>query len=626
MTLRVNGSCRFRFPVPDYEAAFPWLDSPPKWRLGSSEAGSGVEDGVWHCPHEAYGDRDRCLFHLDPEERPPTDLANVSVRLVEAVEAANAESDPVVSRRRCQFVGAKFPRLDLEQRQIGGGSRETIDFRHAEFGAVVCRKTEFEQPVDFSGATFDPGAAPPATPGSDVLDPALERVDFGIDFSRATFSDFLDLKSALFRRPALFREAQFDRSVSAGHARFLGHASFLAADFDDLAMFNDALFRRDARFQAARFFDLADFKRAYFGGRVSFDRVLCEGDLEVDEADFVEPPPNGPVQSTPAFRGSVSADMATVTGRLSFDRTVVGGDVRIRDAELSRLQFKSPDTGGATGYVDLARSTVTRGTLGQPDGGGKAVYDLFRTTLGDVKFTGDPDELLFTRLRLLRTRYDGFDFTDDDAIDLSRVDNWIHRFDVDPMAIPCYCGDGPEHAGRYIVDDAVCPRHDREADHSALQATYAYAKNGADAAGDNVTAGALFYREMRFHRAEYLDNALYGDSEAGVLGRLRDGSRWARSWLLAASTGYGELPYRVVVTSLALICGFGYLYWNRSGLAGELGPLEALTFSFQSFISFVLGPPGTTTLTQEITSAVEGFIGAFLIALFVFTFTRRIHR
>ncbi|OYR85698.1 hypothetical protein DJ72_03800, partial [Halorubrum distributum] len=70
----------------------------------------------------------------------------------------------------------------------------------------------------------------------------------------------------------------------------------------------------------------------------------------------------------------------------------------------------------------------------------------------------------------------------------------------------------------------------------------------------------------------------------------------------------------------------GYLYWNRSGLAGELGPLEALTFSFQSFISFVLGPPGTTTLTQEITSAVEGFIGAFLIALFVFTFTRRIHR
>ncbi|TKX67579.1 hypothetical protein EXE45_13900 [Halorubrum sp. SP9] len=626
MTLRVNGSCRFRFPVPDYEAAFPWLDSPPKWRLGSADAGSGVEDGAWHCPHEAYGDRDRCLFHLDPDERPPSDRANVSVRLVETVAAANEESDPVVSRRRCQFVGAKFPTLDLEQREIGGGSRETIDFRHAEFGAVVCRKTEFAQPVDFSGATFDPGAAPPADPGTDVLDPTLESVPFGIDFSRATFSDFLELKSALFRRPALFREAQFDRAVSAGHARFLDHASFLAADFDDLAMFNDALFRRDARFQAARFFDLADFKRACFGGRVNFDRVLCEGDLEVDESDFVEPPPDGPVRSTPAFRGSLSADMAVVTGRLSLNRVAVADDVRVRDAELSRIRFESPDTGGETGYVDLSRSTVNRGTLGQPAAEGEMLYDLYRATLGDVKFSGDADELLSTRIRILRTRYDGFDFTDEDSVDLSRVDNWIHRFEVDPMALPCYCGDGPEHVGRYIIDDAVCPRHDRESDNAALQATYAYAKNGADEAGDNVSAGAFFYREMRFNRAEYFDNALRGDAESGVLGRVRNGSRWTRSWLLAASTGYGELPYRVVVTSLALIGGFGYVYWNWSGLAAEQGPVEALIFSFQSFISFVLGPPGTTTLVQEILSAVEGFVGAFLIALFVFTFTRRIHR
>ncbi|TKX53670.1 hypothetical protein EXE44_17255, partial [Halorubrum sp. SS7] len=160
----------------------------------------------------------------------------------------------------------------------------------------------------------------------------------------------------------------------------------------------------------------------------------------------------------------------------------------------------------------------------------------------------------------------------------------------------------------------------------ALQATYAYAKNGADEAGDNVSAGAFFYREMRFNRAEYFDNALRGDAESGVLGRVRNGSRWTRSWLLAASTGYGELPYRVVVTSLALIGGFGYVYWNWSGLAAEQGPVEALIFSFQSFISFVLGPPGTTTLVQEVLSAVEGFVGAFLIALFVFTFTRRIHR
>jgi hypothetical protein len=70
--------------------------------------------------------------------------------------------------------------------------------------------------------------------------------------------------------------------------------------------------------------------------------------------------------------------------------------------------------------------------------------------------------------------------------------------------------------------------------------------------------------------------------------------------------------------------------------AGGLAPTnnttafgEYLLFSFQSFITFIVGPPpipSTDSFALRVGSAFEGFLGAFFIALFVFTLTRSIHR
>jgi hypothetical protein len=57
-----------------------------------------------------------------------------------------------------------------------------------------------------------------------------------------------------------------------------------------------------------------------------------------------------------------------------------------------------------------------------------------------------------------------------------------------------------------------------------------------------------------------------------------------------------------------------------AGLAGYL------VLSLQSFVTFLLGSPATTPLAGEVLTAIEGFLGAFLVALFVFTMTRRIRR
>ncbi|OYR82049.1 hypothetical protein DJ71_12475, partial [Halorubrum sp. E3] len=157
-----------------------------------------------------------------------------------------------------------------------------------------------------------------------------------------------------------------------------------------------------------------------------------------------------------------------------------------------------------------------------------------------------------------------------------------------------------------------------------LQATYAYAKSGADDAGDNASAGSLFYREMCAHRYEHRHEAL--TRGAGPIGRIAAATRWGRSALLATTTGYGERPYLVVLSSFAVVAAFGATYWAADPLQTEYTVTEAFVFSLQSFVAFVLGAPDSATLFVEALSAIQGFIGAFLIALFVFAFTRRIHR
>jgi hypothetical protein len=631
--LKWNGSCSFSFDVPDYTTAYTWYDDEPTWALQTGtgpDRTTGVEDETWHCPHDAVDGFETCSFHMPPEQRDEAGV-DASRRLATAVGEANAYDDPAKQTRYCQFIGATFPELNLEQTVLGGGGRSTIDLRHATFGTVACEKAEFGQPVRFDGAVFDPGDDPAYAPGREVLDPKLSTVAFPVDFTHAKFRDVASFRGAAFHQPSLFRDATFGNNAVFKRVRFYDHVSFLTADFEDLAMFNDARFDRDARFQACHCIDLVDFKRCFIGGRFNLDRIVCDGDVELDDSDLTAPPSTAAPSTVPdSFAGRITADKSVVTGRLSFNRLTVDTELRIRDATVHELRLHSPSTNEEGAYVDLCRSTIRRGNLSQLDvetsGSSGMLYDCYRTTLGDVKFHGETGRAVPRRIRFLRTKYEGYDFADSDSIDLGKIDHEIHDFTDEDASVPCYCDDGSEHDGRYIIDSVVCPRHDRKATHAALRTTYAYAKSGASAVGDNASAGAFFYRERVASRRAQFETATSRRLDVGVLTRLNVLSKWARSLLLSATTGYGEQPYRVVGASLLTILGFGLLYRSSSIPTSDPTGIDTLTFSFQSFVSFVLGPPETTSVFIRGLSAVEGFVGAFFIGLFVFTLTRRVHR
>jgi hypothetical protein len=150
-------------------------------------------------------------------------------------------------------------------------------------------------------------------------------------------------------------------------------------------------------------------------------------------------------------------------------------------------------------------------------------------------------------------------------------------------------------------------RHDlknAESVYRVLKATY---KNQ----GDHETSGIYYEHEM--------------DSR-----RLRS-TGFERLWLtmLCLTCGYGERPWRAIATSLAVIFAYAALFMLMT-LRGPDGPIGAdfMQCAYFSTVTFTtLGYGDIIPLgAARYIAATEAFLGAWMMALFVFVFCRRMLR
>lgn len=122
-------------------------------------------------------------------------------------------------------------------------------------------------------------------------------------------------------------------------------------------------------------------------------------------------------------------------------------------------------------------------------------------------------------------------------------------------------------------------------------------------------AGKFFYREMEAKR------------KAQSWKKEPASKLW--SWVIRLLCGYGERYGNVVVAALVIIFGLVVVY-----VYGGLNPSYAIYFSAVSFTS--LGYGNWVDITPygwvQALGAVESFLGAFIIALFLVTFTRKLTR
>lgn len=725
-------SCSYTFSPDDWEDA-----TGRESQLDESE----LTDGVWQCPHSPEADREVCLFHLPPAERPAG--VSVSDRLLDILDDVSDVSPRRDRQPLRQFIGAKLPELRLDAAVIDADDNYPLDFRHAEIGTFSCVNGTITHDLWLDGArvtdeliitghigTFqlsggDLTGATLNLDGSvfetvEITDTPIQELTLtDVRAEHGTF-DGLDL-STVDGRSAQFTQLDFN-NVDADLVDFgfldvrradfngldLGKGNFYFAEIDEAdfrksnithAVLKEVTFSggyfNDIEFGIANFIG-CDIERGHFADATIGEGSFHDGSFET-KVDF-----------TDGHLGWVNFQQATVEqgffgdctleqvnfrgtsfGTANFERVDCAGALTLADIRVTGDLTVEPasETPPADAYVSLRRSEIVSATLVQP-GQGKAIYDLEDATLGDTQFRNPNSTAnLLERIRFLRTHFEKFDFRDNDDIDPWQNDFEIHGLrdvDADELNALILYGKllfslrlddgsfpntelGPEtnasysrsrpRAGSDAYDDlrATCADISRQRgadldgsyvqlDFSPgeLETTYLRAKNGANQVHDNESASAFFQKEMRQRRYRYRGQmsaeltAMYNnlDGERSMVASLgrhvrpfgRSSINWVSNLILEATSSYGEKPSYVVLSSVAIVLGFG------SGYAVSFPSLyrrlsQYFLLSFGSFVSFILGPTGdVTNSTVGFLTQVEGFIGAFFIALFVFTLTRSIHR
>ncbi|QLD84367.1 pentapeptide repeat-containing protein [Natronomonas halophila] len=511
------------------------------------------------------------------------------------IDTVSIESGTV---ERCDFRHAAVRDFDG-----GEATFDRVNFDFATVGALACPFAEFGM-VDFDSATFEL---------ADFYFAEFGQADFrGIAMDEAVFKG-VDMDGGYFN------ESSFGISNWIGFDT--GNAYFNGSTFDEVSFRGCGL-------------GSASFPDCHFGWANFQEGELGDADFSKSTLEQV------------SFRG------ATFEGMADFRDIDVAGALNCRDTVFEDLRIR-PDCRRPPGdaLIALDRSEIPDGVLEQPDSG-RAIYDLRDAVVGDIAFeNGTRDDPLIDKIRFLRTEFDGFDFRDSDDLDLKPSAYAIHRMfdgaetlasrllryglvlteirtrEEAPMPSERTNDDGLRARAWDATDphgksSAARPVYS-EIPPGDLETTYLLAKNGANARNDNEPASQFFIREMRQRR--YQHAGLFADADT-LGGRVRHATNWIQNGTLGMTSGYGERPGRVIYTSAAIISVFTGIYY---ALAPNLYPSAAdyAILSIGSFVTLVVGRAAEIPVTSlNLLSQIEAFLGAFLIALFVFTLTRSIHR
>ena len=536
------------------------------------------------CPHSVAAEHDEfCQFHMSPAERREANIAPSAV--ADAIE----QQVRSVGGQAKQFVGAHFQQLDLSSRKLSAKDNDPIDFRYiiVEEGSSFT-ETIFSHDVWFKGAVFKCREADTDHTNLTFGDHYIE-FEGQTDWMRAVFKGDADFKFAVFEGNIRFNSATFERAAMFNYGRFGAKCDFMGASFDGKADFSKAHFDAGA-YMNGEYNSASIFNYTYFGGQVDFWSTTFEAKAEFWGTTF-----DGPVDASYAefngetrFTGATFEDVAAFNHAM-FQRTVV---------------FKR--VSGGMDWIDLEQANISEGVFAQPDD--IAFFDLTQATIGEVTLGTDTqvDPHAFEYLRIRQTRFDEFDFA---SYTYALKPDWrIHT--NDPPGVEAPFEAPSEHSLKTL---------------NTLEQTYLRAKNGATDVGHNLAASHFFHKEMSYRRHQHW-RRMFRDS---FRSRVKAFWRWGSNQILNITSGYGERPSRTIGISILTIIGFALIYWvlpSTPDYGGRFGQ-GYLLISLQSFITFILGsaPVGATPNVQFV-SAVEGFIGAFFIALLVFTLTRSIHR
>lgn len=638
---------------------------------------------TWECPHERYGEYNLCPYHLSSAQRRQSGLTSDAFRqrFIEDVAAAGRTSK--------DFIGADLTGLNLRYATVTSSDEYPINFAHARVnGTLDLTSASITQPLFLGATSVEILEAPDCQLDGPLylINARLDEIDFSnaeidsLEMQGSVVRNKMKLRGAAVASGLRCLNAEFDGYVRlegfscAETVSFQGAKFHKDADFDgavvesldlrevtatrlDLRKLNiqGDLLAQDAEIEfldigqtdiggelslkrsrvdgatdiRGASFDRLDISRASFGAALNLGRAEIANEIvgrncEINallDASYSE---FGRVILTGAqFNGSVQFRHCKFMNDVSFGSVEFGESADFTDAEFhdsvtflettfseqatfkncsiqDRLELRPKISGGPI-EIRFEFAEIGSGDVSCREG---MVYDFTRATLGDIVFEAEtlPDTC-FDHIRILNTRFDGFDFGQ-------------------------YKQQLREAGWKLHPTTVSTSRGNNEKSLSLLENTYLKAKNGAKQEGDNKAAAEFFRKEMIYRRKQHAAIAISATEPA--VSRVISAGRWIANGTLSITAGYGERPSRVFTASIAIVLAFSIIYATLPSFpiaTGSYGERYIL-FSLQSFVTFIVGSPADepVSLLVQSLSAVQGFIGAFFVALFVFALTRSIHR
>ncbi|RZB29258.1 MAG: hypothetical protein AEth_01400 [Candidatus Argoarchaeum ethanivorans] len=367
-----------------------------------------------------------------------------------------------------------------------------------------------------------------------------------------------------------FENVEFTKEVNFGFATFKEKANFSHATFKEKAYFNSISFKGTTNFRSATFTEGAYFrdtiftKGAYFRDTIFIKTAGFEGAKFTEETNFM----------AATFAEKASFKGAKFTKKADFRYATFSGITYFRDVCFNEEVFFERTFFSDSTHIRLHSEC----------------------NLSKASFYGSNCE---------RVDFSGSKWNEDDKeIIIFEEKKGIRRGD------------------------------ERAFDFQVLEDIYRRLKQSHQRFGDHDRAGKFYYREMESRRKHQKET------------KQRINHLWSET--LRLTCGYGERPRRTAILALgiitlwALFYFFGGIVHITNGtetiinydLATRLTPnltqlfydfLWALYTSIVTFTSLGYGDLHPTGWSRLATS-IEVFIGVFMVALFLFVFTRKMVR
>ena len=535
------------------------------------------------CGRPTHKKSEYCIFHASAEEKTEEEFKKALKEYIQEIKKEDKDYD----FQRFIFVGKINFKEDLN----------VAVFKNASFRKAIFKKAHNYR-LEFS------------------------KNDHG--FREAIFEGHADFEWAIFEGYADFEEAIFEGHADFGWAIFEGYANFHEAIFkgdnflkeeiknnDKIhvnleplfgvkvngdAFFYKTIFESKSSFWKAKFEGKTEFRNANFKDNISFWKATFKGTTHFGESTFNK---NAGFEEA-IFMGNSYFGNVTIKGIanfpvVTFKMNVVFNEATFfNDAHFGETKFEKNTSFYGVVFnknADFGRSFFAKHKLANFSHikmfpGYELYIEALQSTNAEFSLKGAYLENIFLKLYLSKNAL--IDFANavlkDTKIEKDQIENRILQ--------------------------------EENKDFSKAKKVFLFLKNNFHRNGQYDDENWAFKKEKDMERKSHF--------------HFKTLHKWLWSCFLNGIFGYGLQPSKVIISAILIITLFAFLFMNP-GISNVVGIEEITSNNFFDCIYF-----STITFTTlgygdfrplegrgRILAGSEAFIGAFMMALFVYTFARR---